>query len=253
MTSDEHQDRMLDDSLADGAAVAGAGHRAFWIGLIFVLLSVIWGLATYFILTNLTPITPSDEVVVFVLFINVLLILAMFAVLGWQVLGLWGAWRRRIPGARIHARIVGLFTIIAALPALLLALAATTTFSRALDSWFSNQTRMIVANSLDVATAYLEEHGQLIRTDIVNMAKDLNDAAEVVKGKPADDFDVRNLMMAQAGLRDLSLVALIDGNGSVLYSTAGDTRVRYEAPPPGSSSRRGTATSRSCWPRRAIA
>ncbi len=233
MTSDERQDRSLDESLADGATVAGTGHRAFWIGLIFVLLSVIWGLATYFILTNLTPITPSDEVVVFVLFINVLLILAMFAVLGWQVLGLWGAWRRRIPGARIHARIVGLFTIIAALPALLLALAATTTFSRALDSWFSNQTRMIVANSLDVAKAYLEEHGQVIRTDIVNMAKDLNDAAEVVRGKPADDFDVRNLMMAQAGLRDLSLVALIDGNGSVLYSTAGDTRVRYEAPPPG--------------------
>src|SRR5688500_2900616 len=101
MTSDERQDRPLDDSLADGATVAGTGHRAFWIGLIFVLLSVIWGLATYFILTNLTPITPSDEVVVFVLFINVLLILAMFAVLGWQVLGLWGAWRRRIPGARI--------------------------------------------------------------------------------------------------------------------------------------------------------
>ena len=28
--------------------------------------------------------------------------------------------------------------------------------------------------------------------------------AEVVKGKPAEDFEVRNLMMAQAGLRDLS-------------------------------------------------
>ncbi len=233
MTSDDAQDKTLDEGLAEDATAAGTGHRAFWIGLVFVLLSVIWGLATYFILTNLTPIAPSDEVVVFVLLVNVLLILAMFAVLGWQVVGLWRAWRRRIPGARIHARIVGLFTIIAALPALLLALAATTTFSRALDSWFSNQTRMIVANSLDVATAYLEEHGQVIRTDIVNMAKDLNDAAEVVKANPAEDFEVRNLMMAQAGLRDLSLVALIDANGAVLYSTAGDTRVRYEPPPLG--------------------
>ena len=233
MTSDDAHDKTPDEGLAEAATAAGTGHRAFWIGLVFVLLSVIWGLATYFILTNLTPIAPSDEVVVFVLLVNVLLILAMFAVLGWQVVGLWRAWRRRIPGARIHARIVGLFTIIAALPALLLALAATTTFSRALDSWFSNQTRMIVANSLDVATAYLEEHGQVIRTDIVNMAKDLNDAAEVVKANPAEDFEVRNLMMAQAGLRDLSLVALIDANGAVLYSTAGDTRVRYEPPPLG--------------------
>ena len=169
--------------------------------------------------------------------INVLLILAMFAVLGWQVLGLWGAWRQREYRGRGSMRVSsGLFTIIAALPALLLALAATTTFSRALDSWFSNQTRMIVANSLDVARPICEEHGQVIRTDIVNMAKDLNDAAELVKGKPAEDFEVRNLMMAQAGLRDLSLVALIDAKGDVLYSTAGDTRVRYEAPPPGGSS-----------------
>ena len=41
---------------------------------------------------------------------------------------------------------------------------------------------MIVANSLDVANAYLEEHGQVIRTDIVNMAKDLDDAAAQIGG-----------------------------------------------------------------------
>ncbi|MFM9848215.1 MAG: ATP-binding protein [Hyphomicrobiaceae bacterium] len=234
MTSnDDSPDKPLDEGFDEDATIAGTGHRAFWIGLVFVVLSVVWGVATYFILTNLTPIAPSDEVAVFVLFINVLLILAMSAVLGWQVLRMWRAWRKRIPGARIHARIVGLFTIIAALPAILLALAATTTFSRALDSWFANQTRAIVANSLDVANAYLEEHGQVIRTDIVNMAKDLNDAADLVKGNPAEDSEVRNLMMAQAGLRDLSLVALIDAKGAVLYSTAGDTRVRYAPPPAG--------------------
>jgi two-component system nitrogen regulation sensor histidine kinase NtrY len=234
MTPDaSHDDKPLEEGFAEDATIAGTGSWAFWIGLVFVLLSVVWGIATYFILTNLTPIAPSDEVVVFVLFINVLLILAMSAVLAWQVWGMWWAWRQRIPGARIHARIVGLFTIIALLPALLLAIAATTTFSRALDSWFANQTRAIVANSLDVAQAYLEEHGQVIRTDIVNMAKDLNDAADLVKGNPAEDSEVRNLMMAQAGLRDLSLAALIDDKGAVLYSTAGDTRVRY-APPPAS-------------------
>ncbi|HEX6611775.1 MAG TPA: PAS domain-containing sensor histidine kinase, partial [Hyphomicrobiaceae bacterium] len=184
---DRHDDKSFDENLAEDATIAGTGYWAFWIGLVFVLLSVVWGVATYFILTNLTPIAPSDEVVVFVLFINVLLILAMSSVLAWQVWGMWRAWRRRIPGARIHARIVGLFTIIALLPALLLAIAATTTFSRALDSWFANQTRAIVANSLDVAQAYLEEHGQVIRTDIVNMAKDLNDAADLVQGNPAEN------------------------------------------------------------------
>ena len=46
----------------------------------------------------------------------------------------------RFAGARLHARIVALFSLIAALPALLLAIAATTTFSRALDNWFNQQT-----------------------------------------------------------------------------------------------------------------
>ena len=78
-----------------------------------------------------------------------------------------------------------LFSLITALPALLLAVAATTTFSRSLDNWFNRQTTSIVMNSLDVAHAYLEEHGQVIRTDIVNMGKDLDDAAPADRRRSA--------------------------------------------------------------------
>jgi two-component system nitrogen regulation sensor histidine kinase NtrY len=230
MGSTEIDDKSLDESIGKGTALPGTGDRAFWAGLAIVVLSVVSGLAAYLILTGLTPIPPRNDVVLFVLLINVLLILAMFAMIAWQAFGLWRAWRNRVAGARIHARIVGLFTVIAALPALLLALAASTTFSRSLDTWFSTRTRTIVAASLEVANAYLEEHGQVIRTDIVNMARDLDDAAEAATGPPAESSEVRNLMMGQAGLRDLSLVALIDAKGNVLFSTAGDTRVRYEPP-----------------------
>jgi len=224
------EDRVLEESVGEDGVLPGTGQRAFWVGLVVVVLSVVSGLATYLILTGLTPIAPRNDVVLFVLFINVLLILAMFSVLSWQAFQIWQAWRRRVAGARLHGRIVGLFTLIAALPALLLALAATTTFSRSLDNWFSTRTRNIVATSLDVATAYLEEHGQVIRTDIVNMAKDLDDAA--IPEPVTNSLEMRNLMLAQAGLRDLSLVALIDGKGAVLASSAGDTRVHYEPPSP---------------------
>lgn len=212
--------------------LSGTGYWAYWTGLIIVVLSLISGLATYFILTGLTPIAPRNQVVVIVLFINIVLILAMITVLSVQALGLWRAWQRKVAGARIHVRIVGLFTIIAAAPALILALAATTTFSRSIDNWFSNRTRTIVASSVDVARAYLEEHGQVIRTDVVNMAKDLDDLGGVIRGGPHDNSDVRNLIMAQTGLRDLSVAALIDANGTVVAEAAANTRVRYEAPSP---------------------
>ena len=142
-----------------------------------VCLSLVSGLATYLILTGLTPIVPRNEIVLGVLFVNLLLVIAMVAVIAVQAAGLWRAWRKKVAGARLHVRIVALFSLITALPALLLAVGATTTFSRSLDNWFNRQTTSIVMSSLDVAHAYLEEHGQVIRTDIVNMAKDLDDAA----------------------------------------------------------------------------
>ena len=212
----------LDPVLDAGAPpLPGTGSRAFWVGLVVVSLSVVWALATFLILTNLTPIAPREEVVYVVLFVNLLLIVAMVAVIAVHAVGLWRAWEKKVAGARLHARIVGLFSLIAALPALLLAIAATTTFSRALDNWFNQQTMSIVQNSLNVAHAYLDEHGQVIRTDIVNMAKDLDDAAPAVAG---DARKFRELMFAQAGLRDLPVAYVVDAKGAVKVAVLEDER-----------------------------
>ena len=212
------------------SGLPGSSPRAFWLGLAIVVLSLVSGLSTYLILTGLTPIAPRNDVVLLVLMVNVVVIIAMLAVIGAQAYGLWRAWRTRQPGARVHIRIVVLFAMISALPALLLALAATTTFSRSLDNWFATRTRTIVANSLDVARAYVAEHGQVIRTDIVNMAKDLDDAIPAGVTDPSADQAWRNLVLAQAGLRDLALVSVIDAKGTVVFSTAMDGSVVYEPP-----------------------
>ena len=212
----------------NAAPLPGTGSRAFWTGLVIVSLSLISGLATYLILTGLTPIVPRNEVVLGVLFINLLLVVAMVVVIAVQMAGLWRAWKKKVAGARLHARIVALFSLIAALPALLLAVGATTTFSRSLDNWFNRQTTSIVMSSLDVAHAYLEEHGQVIRTDIVNMAKDLDDAAPQLAGDPRK---FRELVFAQAGLRDLPVAYVVDAKGAVKVAALEDERIPYIPPP----------------------
>jgi len=211
-----------------GPRLPGAGSRAFWIGSVVVGLSLVSGFATYLILTGLTPIVPRNEIVLGVLFVNLLLVIAMVAVIAVQATGLWRAWRNKVAGARLHVRIVLLFSLITALPALLLAVAATTTFSRSLDNWFNRQTTNIVMNSLDVAHAYLEEHGQVIRTDIVNMGKDLDDAATEVASDPRK---FRELMFAQAGLRDLPVAYVVDAKGAVKVAVLEDEKIPYVAPP----------------------
>ena len=202
---------------------------AFWIGLSVVVLSLVSALATYLILTGLTPISPSSGIVYAVLFINTVLIAAMIGVISWQVRGLWQAWRAKVPGARLHIRIVGLFSIIAALPAILLAVGATTSFSRSLDGWFSKRTRAVIDNSLSVARAYLDEHGQVIRTDIVNMAKDIDAAADLIKGNVQE---LQQLVTAQAGLRELPAAYVVDRQGIPIVQAIEDLKLAYLVPPP---------------------
>ena len=202
--------------------------RAFWIGLAVVILSMISALASYLILTGLTAITPRNEVVWTALAINAALIIAMLGIIVWQGMGLIRAWKARVPGARLHIRIVGLFSVIAALPAILLAVAATTTFSRSLDGWFSTRTRAIVDNSYDVAKAYVEEHGQIIRTDAANMVRDINGEADSIKNDP-DAF--QKFLMGQAGLRDLPAAYIIDREGVPDVLAIDDPKIPYIVPP----------------------
>src|SRR4029078_13015148 len=61
----------------------------FTIGLFTMMLSLGSGLATYIILTGLTPIVPTHRVVVGMLLVNLVFVLAMAAIIAWQVTGLW--------------------------------------------------------------------------------------------------------------------------------------------------------------------
>ena len=211
----------------EGESPLNPSERAFWVGLVVVVLSIISALASYLILTGLTPITPRNEYVLLALAINGALIAAMLAIIAMQSMGLRRAWNERIPGARLHVRIVALFSIIAALPTILLAVAATTTFSRAIDGNFSERMRAIVDNSYDVAREYVVEHGKIIRTDIVNMVRDVDGAADQIKDDP-DAF--QKFLIGQAGLRDLQAVFVIDKDGVPTVMAIDDPKLPYVVP-----------------------
>jgi two-component system nitrogen regulation sensor histidine kinase NtrY len=208
--------------------VRSSGRIPFTLGLIVMVLSLCSGLATYLILTGLTPILPTHQVVVGVLLINSLLVLAMVMIIAWQVSGLWLARRRQVAGAQLHVRIVSLFSVIAVLPAILLAVFASVSLSRGLDHWFSTRTKSIIQNSIDVATAYLQEHGQVIRADTVGMAKDIDEAVQLVKSKPQG---FGTFLSAQASIRAIPVAYLIDQTGKILATAATVPEYVYRPPP----------------------
>jgi two-component system nitrogen regulation sensor histidine kinase NtrY len=201
--------------------------RAFWVGFSLVVASIVVSLVSYLTLTGLTPLKPSNVVVWVALGVNVALMIAVIAVITSQIRGLWRAWRDKVAGARLHIRIVALFSVIAALPALLLAVAATTTFSRSLDSSY-DRVRGIIDSSLNVARAYVDEHGLVIRTDVLNMARDIDDAAG---DTASDDKAMQRLLISQAGLRDLSGAWIIDAAGRLVVAGGDDPRMPFTTPP----------------------
>src|SRR5262249_30346253 len=159
------------------ADLTTAGPVAGWIprtlGLGAVALALLSALLTFLVLGGLTPIAPTHEVVVSLLLANAVTVALLVAVIGREVYGVVQARRRGRAAARLHVRIVALFSVIAAVPAVLVAIVASVTLDRGLDRLFSQQTQSMIQNSLVVADAYLREHVQFVRADTIAVAIEL--------------------------------------------------------------------------------
>ncbi len=186
------------------------------VGPIAVTLALLSAAATFLVLAGLTPVVPVHEVVVSLLLVNAVTVAILLALIGREVWQVVQARRRGRAAARLHVRIVGLFSVVAAVPAILVAVVASITLDRGLDQWFSNRTRALITNSMTVAEAYVREHAALIRGDIVAMAFD------VARAKPLFDDDrarFRQFLNAQATVRGLPATLILREDANVVERT----------------------------------
>ncbi len=176
-------------------------------------LALLSTLLTFVVLTGLTRIQPTPEIVNSFLLINGATILVLIGIIAREVWKVLQARRRGRAASRLHVQIVGLFSVIAVLPAVVVAIVANVTIDRGLDRLFSGPMREVIQNSLIVAHAYVQEHAQLIRGDILGMANDITHA------RPLYDQDrgtFRELLTASAASRNLPGAMLIDKDRNIL-------------------------------------
>src|ERR1017187_9237449 len=191
-------------------------------------LALLSAFLTFVVLTGLTRIDPTREVVVSFMLINTATIVLLVGIIIREVWQVFQARRRGRAGGRLHVQIVSLFSVIAVLPAVLVAIVANVTIDRGFDRLFSGPTREVIQNSLIVANAYLHEHAQLIRGDILGMANDIAHA------RPLYDQDratFRELLTAGAAARNLPSAMLIDKDHNILESAQTGIQLAF-APPP---------------------
>jgi len=183
------------------------------IGPFAVGIALLSALATFLVLSGLTPFLPTHDLVVSLLAVNAIAALVLVLVIAREVWAILQARRRGRAAARLHVQIVGLFAVIAAVPAILVAVVASITLDRGLDRFFSTRTRAVIQNSLAVSEAYLREHAQIIRGDIIAMATDIA-RAKTLFDTDRDRF--RQLLTAQAAVRGLPAAVMIDGELNVV-------------------------------------
>jgi len=139
--------------LVNVAATPAPGWLARSLGLTAVAIALLSALVTFVVLAGLTPIAPTHEVVVTLLAGNAVTVLLLTLFIAREVWGVVQARRRGRAAARLHVRIVALFSVIAALPAVLVAVVASVTLDRGLDRLFSQQTYSLIENATIVADA----------------------------------------------------------------------------------------------------
>lgn len=127
-------------------------------GFMCAFAMVVVAIVTYVIITGQTSITVNNDILNLLILINSLSIMVILALIIIQFVILSKARKSNIAGANLHSRLVFYFSIISAIPAILVAIFASYTLSQGLDSYFSERTKQVIDNSKIAAELYSKSH-----------------------------------------------------------------------------------------------
>jgi two-component system nitrogen regulation sensor histidine kinase NtrY len=121
--------------------------------------------------------------------------------------GLWFAIRRSgDAGARLHVKLVFFFSLVAAVPTLLVAVFASILFQSGVDLWFSSQSRGILENARTLAHGYYEQTQRSVADNTTTMAGDIRDYLQRYSRNKADFPDEYTFQVYQREMNQSALL-----------------------------------------------
>lgn len=185
------------------------------LALLLTLTALIGGVATYAALNQMPPFGDNPDAVIWLLNFDLIILLLLVSLVARRIAKVWSGRRQGIAGSRLHVRLILVFSVLAATPAVIMTIFSAFFFHFGVQTWFSERVRAAVQNAQAVAEAYVEEHQQVIRADILAMANDLNrNALAFVDNKPA----LESFLETQSFLRNFSEVVVMTAEGRILAS-----------------------------------
>ncbi|MEE9313097.1 MAG: PAS domain-containing sensor histidine kinase [Rhizobiaceae bacterium] len=226
-TADLTPSKLSDAPIAErrGFSLRNAGK----FGVAFVLLAILFGAASFIVLLGLTSIVPTSEIITGILVINGLFVAVLLFLVGHEISRLLQARQRGRAAARMHIRIVGLFGVVAAFPAILVAIIAGITLDLGLDRIFDARTKSIVESSIRVAESYVNETAATLNSNTINMGFLL---MKNRGGYILDRGAFVAFMTGQAKARGLINAAIVKRDGTVIVKADLPTTSSIPLPPP---------------------
>ena len=198
------------------------------LSFILIAAAILSGFATYAALTETPPFGNNPNTVIWLLNLDLVILLLLVTLIARRILTIWSGRRQNIAGSRLHVRLVLIFSIMAAVPAIIMAVFSAFFFHFGVQTWFSENVRTAVVESQAVAEAYLEEHQQVIKADILAMANDIDRQAAVMMDAQAA---YNRTLNTQSLLRNLSEAMIFDASGKILARSGLTFTLTFEKVP----------------------
>ncbi|WP_353308131.1 PAS domain-containing sensor histidine kinase [Shimia sp. NS0008-38b] len=179
-----------------------------------VVLGPVLAFATFMVLGPF-DLGASSDALRAVLLADFVYVLVVAALVLQNVMRAIASRRAKSVGSRLHLRLTGVFTILAIVPAVTVAVFAGLTLNIGLEGWFSERVRVVVGNSLAAAEAYELEHIEAMKEDGGALADFLNSQRRATFFMDSGELRVllaSGQLQIQRGLKE---AFVIDGTGEI--------------------------------------
>ena len=194
-----------------------------------VVLGPLLVLATYLVLGPFDQ-HASAPALRFILLADLVYVILVAALVLGQIARLIAARRAQSAGSRLHLRLTGVFTMLALIPTVIVAIFAGLTVNIGLEGWFSDRVREVVGSSLAAAEAYESEQREDLAEDALALARFVDGSRSVTFFM--NDAEIRRVLVQgqtqiQRGLRE---AYVIDGLGEIRSRGERSYLFDYEQP-----------------------
>ena len=187
--------------------------RSWFLGIA----SVLSGLATFI---AMTPSGNANKFLILLLLnLDLVLLISLIIIITKRLVNIWSRKKSGQLGAQLHSRVVVMFSILAAVPAIIVAIFGAIFFTIGIDNWFSSQVKNALNKSLSVSEAYVEQGQKQIGSDSIDIAEIVNSSGILINIESLDvqkENNLKRILNKIAYEKGLTELIIFDKNSKII-------------------------------------